>query len=122
MGTNYTRYGNETPNENGPQRVSYINNCGHGDSRVWGKDNRSKEDGDEFLSGYMLHMAHEGTPFCEHRTCETCVVHQYERARISECDLVSPTSTGLLIRTRSRTLFDLESYLVRRPGTLSRNF
>lgn len=60
---------------------------------------------------------HTGVHVCEHRTCETCVVHQYERARISERDLVSLISAGLLPRTRSRTWFDLESYLARRPGT-----
>lgn len=47
--TSYTRDSNETSDEKGPQRIPYIDYCGHGDSRVWGKDNGSKEDGEELL-------------------------------------------------------------------------
>ena len=37
--TSYARDGNETSEENGPQRIPYIDYCGHVGSWVWGKDN-----------------------------------------------------------------------------------
>jgi len=111
----YTRDGNETADENRPQRIPYIDYCGHADSRVWGEDSRSKEDGEEFLSGYILHMAHGGFGLVSTGPERPVWWSINERAHIGVIWSVPLVfyPNGM----QSRPLFDLESNLARRPGT-----
>ena len=105
------RDSNEAPDENGPQRISYIDYCRHAVSLSEGKRQLIKEDEKGLLkSRYIVHMAQGGDTY----SCigpGTMVVHQWKGTHPLVLDSLS--CSGLSLKSGAITYFvNLESYLV----------